>query len=46
LGKEVVVIAGAAATLIERAWVADADLRSVAFTVKFAAPAAVGVPLI
>jgi hypothetical protein len=46
LGKEVVVITGAPATLIERAWVADADPLSVALIVKFAVPAADGVPLI
>jgi hypothetical protein len=46
LGNDVVVIIGAVATLIERAWVAAADLLSVAFAVKFAAPVADGVPLI
>ena len=45
-GSDVVVMVGGGATLIERAWVAAADLLSVAFTVKFAAPVADGVPLI
>jgi hypothetical protein len=45
-GNNVVVTVGGGATLIDKAWVADADLLSVAFTVKFAVPIAEGVPLI
>jgi len=46
-GNDVVVIlTGNAAMLIERAWVADAELLSVALTVKFEFPVADGVPLI
>lgn len=46
-GNDVVVIlTGNAAMLIERAWVADAELLSVALTVKLAFPVADGVPLI
>jgi len=46
-GNDVVVITtGAAAILIENALLAVVELLSVALTVKFAVPAADGVPLI
>jgi hypothetical protein len=43
-GTDVVVIVGGGATVIERACVVDADMLSVALTVKFEVPTADGVP--